>query len=325
MKFAFIILLLLFPAPRASAFLFGGAREERAAIKLAEMRLAFEAGDCLSALEISSAFIMEKPSAAMREEAYGYMGRCYETSGSTDKAINMYKLAIGLYPENVLFASRLALIYNKAGFPEKAVPLFLKVLSIKTDELDANLGLARAYAALGFLSRAKDFYSRAVVLQDLRQSSSLEEYALCMLRKRDWPEAIFIAGKGAALQPKSAFWPQVGARVSAGQGKYFKAALAIEEAVKLGPSRRLRLERALYLLLDGRLRLAIEAADRELAEDGSDALASIVKAIALHSLGRKEDAAPYFAKAAGGGPFTAKIAGAFLADNRAEAEDSCKK
>ncbi|MDO8803058.1 MAG: tetratricopeptide repeat protein [Elusimicrobiota bacterium] len=318
-----ILTLLLFSSVPAEAFLFGGASDKKAAASLEMMRSAFEAGDCASALELSGAFLREKPPPELREEAYGYMGRCYESAGSTDKAISLYKLALGLYPENILFATRLALIYNQAGFPENAAPLFLKVLSIKSDDLAANLGLARAYASLGFLSRAKDFYSRAVILQDFLDPAVLEEYELCMLRKRDWPEARFIAGKGAQAAPLSAFWHQARARVSAGQGDYRKALSAMEAAILLEPSRRLRLERALYLLLGGLSRRAIDAADAELAADGKDALAAAVKGMALYSLGQKAEAAPYFITARCGGPFTAKIAGSFLP--AAGAEATCEK
>ncbi len=319
------LVLLLFSAAPAQAFLFGGASDKRAGAGLEKMRAAFAARDCSSVLELSPAFLEEKPPAAMREEAYGYMGSCYESAGAADKAISLYKVALGLYPENILFTSRLALIYNQAGFPENAVPLFLKVLSIKSDDTDANLGLARAYAALGFLSRAKEFYSRAVILQDFRDQAVLREYALCMLRKRDWPEALFITGAGAKAAPLSSFWPQVEARVRAGQGDYHKALPAIEGAILLEPSRRLRLERALYLLMGGLPRRAIEAADAELAVDGKDALASVVKGMALYSLGKRTEAVPYFTAARSGGPFTAKIAGSFLDGSQKAAEDACKK
>lgn len=322
-----LLFLLIFSSVPARAFLFGGAQEERAAAGLAQMRSVFETGDCPAVLELSGTFLKEKPPSTMREEAYGYMGRCYESAGSTDKAISLYKLALGLYPENVLFSSRLALIYNRAGFPENAAPLFLKVLSIRSDDTEANLGLARAYSSLGFLSRAKDFYSRAVILQDFLDTGVLEEYARCMLRKRDWPEAALIAAKGAAAAPRSAFWSLLEARISAGQGNYFGALPAIEAAIRLEPSRQLRLERALYLLLGGLPLRAIEAADQELASDDKDALASAVKGMALYAQGQKAAAAEYFTAAGRGGPFTAKIAGAFPGKKPPSegTEDSCEK
>lgn len=317
--------LLLAAAVPARAFLFGGHSDKEAAALLGEMSAAFERGECVTVLEKFGDFFGEKPPAKMREEAYGYAGRCFEASGSTDKAIGVYKLARGLYPENSLFAYRLALIYNQSGFPENAVPLFLKVLAVYPDDIGANLGLARSYASLGFLAKAGDYYSRAVILQDFKDGPALKEYAFCMLKKRDWNEALFVAGKGSQVSPGLSAWPLVEARVRAGKGEYYKAVAAMEAAVKLEPSRHLRLERALYQLLAGLPRRAMAAADAELLLDKADPLASLVKGMALYNLGDKAGSAEYFTRAGAGEPFTAKIAAAFLRIPAKAEADSCKK
>ncbi|HCC48837.1 MAG TPA: hypothetical protein DEQ38_12085 [Elusimicrobia bacterium] len=317
--------LLLLAAAPAEAFLFGRSSDKNAADSLGGMRSAFNGGDCVTVLALSENFLKEKPPAAMREEAYGYMGRCYEAAGSTDKAISFYKVALGLYPENSLFSSSLAQIYNQAGFPENAAPLFLQVLSLSPDDLPANLGLARAYAALGFFSRAAEFYAKGAALQNYADLPALEEYARCLLRKRDWGGAAFISAKGRAAAPRSALWPLLEARAWAGRGDYYKAVEALDAALRYESNRRLRLERALYLLLGGLPRRAAEAADAELALAAGDPLASAVKGMALYSLGEKTAAAPYFAAARSGGPFVSKIAGAFLNGSAPGPEDACKK
>ena len=325
MRRAALLLLVLAAAAPAQAFLFGGASDKRAARLLAGMRVSFERGDCEAVAGGFSSFLAEKPPADLREEAYGYMGRCYERGGAADKAISVYKLALGLYPDNIFFSSRLAAIYSQAGFNSEAVPLFLKVLDLRSDDVPANLGLARAYAALGFYAKAKVFYSREVALQNFSDAAALREYAGCMLKKRDWPEAVFIAGKGTAAAPASAYWSLVGARVLAGQGEYYKALPLMEAAIRLEPSRQLRLERALYLLLAGLPKRAIEAADTELAADKGDALAASVKGMALYLLGLKTDANAYFTIARGGSPFTAAVAESFLKSSSTPVEDLCKK
>ena len=319
-----VALLLAAPAP-ARAFLFGGESYKKAGALLGEMNAAFERGECVTVLEKAGKFFGEKPPAEMREEAYGYTGRCYEAAGSTDKAIGIYKLARGLYPDNSLFAYRLALIYNQSGFPANAVPLFIKVLAVYPDDIGANLGLARAYAVLGFLAKAGDYYSRAVILQDFKDGPVLKEYAFCMLKKRDWNEVLFAAGKGAQAGPGLAAWPLLEARVSAGRGDYYKALTSIESAILLEPSRHLRLERALYLLLAGLPRRAITAADAELLLDKADPLAALVKGMALYNLGDKAGSAEYFIRAGAGEPFTAKIAASFFGVPAKSEGDSCKK
>lgn len=322
MRPALPLALLLCLAQPAAAFFFGKTSDRRAGELLIAARAAREAGNCAASLEFAENLLAEKPPAAMREEAYGHMGSCYESCGSVDKAISLYKLALGLYPENRGFAQRLALIYNSTGFPQLAVPLFGKVLATRGDDVEANLGLARAYAAQGFLGRAKAHYSKAVILQDFSDAAALEEYARWMLRKGDWAEAVFIAGRGAQLTPLSAVWPALEARALAGQGKYYKAIEVLEAALKLDPSRALRLERALYLLMGGLPKRAMEAAEQELAA-GPDPLASMVKGMALYSLGRKAEAAPLLAAGREAGPFSDKVAAALLAEKKAAPEGTC--
>ena len=315
---ALAFLLLAAAVPGVSAFPFFGRSDVKAETDLHGMSDAYGRGECDTVLELADPFFGEKPPSAMREEAYGYIGSCYENLGSLDKAIGLYKLALGLYPDNSLFSYRLALIYNQAGFPENAVPLFLKILGNSPDDAGANLGLARAYYTLGFLAKAGNNYSRVAVLQGFSDAGVLEEYAFCMLKKRDWEQALLIAGKGESAAPGRKVWPLIEARVRAGQGAYPAAVAALDEAVKREPSRLLRLERALYLLLGGSAQKAAEAADAELAAAPGDPLASMVKGMALYSSGRKQEAAPYFSAARSGGPFTAELAGSFLKDAAAK-------
>ncbi len=317
-------LLLLFCAGRADAFLFGGSSDRKAGELLGELRAARDRGDCAAVGRLSEAFFAEKPPAAMREEVYACVGACYERGGLTDKAISTYRLALELYPRNHVFAAGLAGIYNASGFHAKAAPLFLKVLEGRPDDVQACLGLARAYAALGFHARAKTYYSRAVVLRDFSDAGLLKEYAGAMLRKRDWDEALFIAGKGEALLPGDAAWPLARARALYGRGDYYKALPELEAALLLAPSRALRLERALCLLMAGLPRRAIAAAETELAADPADPLASIVKGMALYNLGEKAAAAPYFKAAGAGGPFTAAVAAAFAVAPAPAGTETCK-
>jgi len=316
-------LVLLLAASPAGAFFFGSSSDQRAGELLAGMGAAYEGGNCQAALELSEKFLGEKPPAAMREEAYGYMGRCYEAVGAVDKAISLYKLALGLYPENSLFSYRLAMIYNQSGFNQLAVPLFLKVLAVKTDDIEANLGLARAYAAQGFLARAKDYYSRSVILQDFGDAAVLEEYARCMLRKGDWDEAVFIAGKGEQAVPRAPLWRRLEAKAMAGQGQYYKAIELIESAIRLESSRGLRLERALYLLMGGLPKRAMEAADAELSA-AADPLASLIKGMALYSQGRKGEAAPYLSAGRLAGPFSDKVAASLLGEQKEKEAGNAK-
>ncbi|HNW43907.1 MAG TPA: tetratricopeptide repeat protein [Elusimicrobiales bacterium] len=327
MRPAILLVLLALSAPLpARAALFGKASERIAGERLAAMHAAFDAGDCAAVVEASGAFLGEKPPRLMREEAYGYLGQCYETGGLTDKAISLYKVALELFPENTLFSARLAGIYNNSGFYESAAQLFLKILALKSGDIGANLGLARAYSRLGFLGKAGDYYSKTAALQNFSDAQVLREYASCLLKRRDWAAAAALNAKGAKAEPGAAFWPLMSARALAGQGDYRKAALAMDESIRLGPSRQGRLERALYLLLGGDPAQAIAAADAELAAGKPDALAASVKALALYSMGETRQAEPYFsAAAAAEGTFTGRLAAAFLAADKNGGAGACKK
>jgi len=290
---------LLVPV-NAAAFLFGGISDKKAEDMLAGMAANFENGDCRSVAEISQTLFREKPSSAIREKAYSYIGRCYESQGLPDKAITVYKLAYGLYPENDFFAARLASIYLKTGFYATAVPLFEKVLKGRSDDVEANSGLARCYASLGFLSKAKPYYSRAAILGDFGDLSLLKEYAAQMLRKRDWEEAALIADYALKLAPGDAALYEVMARVAAGRGDYKQAAAHMRAAVKLKSSgTELVLELALLEFLGGNYEAALSALPAAGTEHG--ALSLVIRGMALYKKGERARALEYFKEAAGSG------------------------
>ena len=242
------------------------------------------------------------------------MGRCYEKEGLADRAIGLYQLASGLYPDNHFFAARLAGIYLDTGFYENSAALFEKIVDARPDDPEASLGLARAYARLGFLSKAKTYYSLFAALTNFGERAVLREYASVMLKKRDWGEVLMLAEQGRRTDPENPFWPQTLARLQAGKGDYKKAWDHMNSAVKMSPeSRSLALERALYMLLSGNPGSAAASADEALARIPGDPLASLIKAMALFKEGKNGKARSFFEAASKNGePFTAEIAAAFL-------------
>ena len=310
-------LLLLFPL-NAAAFLFGGISDKKAEDMLAGMAANFDKGDCQAVDEISQTLFSEKPSSAIREKAYSYMGRCYETHGLPDKAMTIYKLAYDLSPESDFFALRLASIYLTTGFYANAVPLFEKTLQSRSDNLEANAGLARCYASLGFLSKAKPYYSKAAILSDFGDLDFLKEYTAQMLRKRDWEEAALIAAYAVKLAPGDSDPREALARVAAGRGDYKQAAAQMRNAVKLKPSDAdLALELALLELLGGNYEAALGAIPAPYSDTGPAAgtgqrgLALVIRGMALHKKGERARALEYFKEAAGSSqPFIAEFAAA---------------
>lgn len=321
---AALLFCLLAAAPRAEAFLFGGASEKQAAGRLAALRAAYGGGDCAGVRAQAETFLAEKPPRAMREEADGYIGDCYERDGLTDKAVSHYKVALELFPDNARFAARLGAIYNSAGFYAQAAPLFAGVLDKAPADAEAAAGLARAYYGLGFLAKAKAYYAQAAGLEKYSDAELLREYAGCLLKQRDWDGADALIARGAAAEPASSFWPSASARALAGRGAYAEAASALAAADKLEPSPQRRLERALYLAQAGLADEALTAAEAELASGGGP-LASFVKGFVLYNSGRPAEAQPFFsAAAAAGNSFTGRLAAAFLAAAKKEG-GPCKR
>jgi len=287
--------LLLYPL-NASAFLFGGVSDKKAEDMLGVMSVNFENGDCRAVAAISQDLFREKPSSAIREKAYSYLGRCYETQGNYDKAIMVYKLAHGLYPENDLFSGRLASIYLKTGFYDIAIPLFEKVLKGRSYDIEANAGLARCYAFRGFLSKAKIYYSRAAILCDFGDLGLLKEYASQMLRIRDWDEAGLIAGYGIKLAPGEAYFYEVMARIAAGRGDYKVSAGHMRSAIRRDPeSADLALELALVEFLAGDYDAALGAIPA--AGTRHRALSLLIRGMALHKKGERVRALEHFKEA----------------------------
>jgi tetratricopeptide (TPR) repeat protein len=308
------IFLMAFPAG-AAAFLFGGVSDEKAEETLRGMEAGFSAGDCRAVAGASEELFGEKPSSAIRAEAYSYLGRCYESQEMPDKAITVYKLAHGLYPDNGFFTGRLAAIYLKAGFYGMAAPLFEQVLKERFDDIEANAGLARCYAALGYLERAKSYYSRAAILGGFGDAALLKEYAARMLRKRDWEEAELAAGYALKLDPGDAGPHELLARASAGRGNYKEAAALMRRAAGLSPSDGpLALELALAELLAGNSEAALASVSVRGLDDNP--LALVIRGLALRKKGERVPALEYFRKAAAlpGQPFVSAFAAELAKD-----------
>jgi len=314
----FCALTLAGPALHAGAFrFFGLSSEGRAPELLAAMKKDLENGNCAEVAAGSEALFGEKPFAETKMQAYKYLGQCYELQELPDKAISVYKLCRGLYPEEKFFPARLAAIYLKAGFYSTAAPLFKEVLGGRSDNIEANAGLGRCYAEIGFLERAKEYYAKAIILGDFKDQGLLKEYAWWMIRKRDWGEAELILARALERDPGDAGLYAALARIAAGKGDYASAAARLSQALERRPGDRgYTLERALVLLLSGDAGAAEAAAGSFLKDPAhKDPLASLIKGLALYRKGNLAAARPLLAAAGEEeGSFTARLAGALLAE-----------
>jgi len=300
----------------AGAFRFFGLGSEVKALAILDtMKADFGKGDCAAVVADGDALFREKPSSETRKYAYKYLGQCYESQELPDKAISVYKLGLGLYPEERFFSARLAAIYLKAGLYSTAAPLFKDIIGDRPDDIEANAGLGKSYAETGFLAKAKDYYSRAVILGDFKDSRLMKEYAWWMIKKRDWGEAELILSKALELDAGDAGVYAALSRISSGKGDYKSAAARLSAALERKPGNRsFALERALVLLMAGDAAGAAGAASDFLKDGTQDPFASLIKGMALYKKGDLAGARTALAPAGkDGGTFVARIAGALLA------------
>ncbi|MBI4801370.1 MAG: tetratricopeptide repeat protein [Elusimicrobia bacterium] len=313
----FCALSLSGPGLNAGAFRFFGLGSETGALELLEsMRSDFGKGNCEAVSLAGDLLFKEKPSSETRKHAYKYLGACYESRGLPDRAISVYELGRGLYPGEVFFSARLAAIYLKAGLYATAAPLFKDVIENRPDDIEANAGLGKSYSEMGFLARAKDYYSRAVILGDFKDMALMKEYAWWMIKKRDWAEAELILARALKLDPGDAGIYAALSRVYSGKDDYKSAAAALSAALEREPeSRSFALERALVQLLAGDAAGAAGAAADFLKDGAQDPFASLIKGLALYKKGDLAGARGALAAAGkDDGTFVARIAGALLAE-----------
>jgi len=314
MKSGFVLIylfLIIYPSVSyAGLFSFS----ERIEMKKQETQIEklYALGSCREVLTKSDYFLNNESGGAYKEKVYYMRGRCLEKLKENDRALTVYNLASGLYPDNMDFIYRRAIIYSEAGFKEKAIPMLKKILAKNPDDIDANVAAADSYADIGFLDRAAEFYDKAAGLQKYADEDTVVKYAFCLLRLRRWDEVGKVLKKSAADRKDEISRQKLRARVYAGEGDYRSAAEELKTPAEGADKRRTDMERAVYLTEAGLYAEAEKTADVYLAADGKDRFAALVKGLSAYKSGRRDEAKKYFIKASGNSDFVGRLAKAFL-------------
>lgn len=279
------------------------SHKESAAEKiLNEMELAYSGSDCLKVHSLYEKFSAEKPSSALREKAYYYEGLCYEKEETADKAIGIYKIAAELYPKNHVFTYRLALVYNAAGFYDKALPLFQKVIDKNFKETGAVIGAARASRSLGRMEKAAEYYDAAIAMSGDNNAALIAEYAGCLTEAARFGEARSVIEKGIAAKDGPE-WAAMAAVTFAAEGRFAEASSSMDMALSRENRREYRISKSFYDFWAGKKDSALSAAEKELEAAPGDPLAAFLKGMILRSEGKTEEGNRYFRISACGGKF----------------------
>jgi tetratricopeptide (TPR) repeat protein len=81
--------------------------------------------------------------------AYLFLGNAYTYSGSPNEAVNAYRQAIQLNPDEVMAYTQLGVAYESLKRYGEAIKAYQQAIRLMPNEAKARYGLARAYLALG--------------------------------------------------------------------------------------------------------------------------------------------------------------------------------
>ncbi|MDP6584296.1 MAG: tetratricopeptide repeat protein, partial [Anaerolineales bacterium] len=93
---------------------------------------------------------------------YFNRGNDHSNSGKYEEAIESYKQAIKLNPDDAYAHTRLGVAYRKSGMYEDAIESYKQAIRINPDDADAHIGLGIAYGRLGKHKEAIESYKQAI-------------------------------------------------------------------------------------------------------------------------------------------------------------------
>ncbi len=268
-------------------------------------------GDYLGAARAASALLEKgRLTPSEQQRAYWTLAQSYERLGSLERALSAYQVAVQLFPKNKGLALGMAKLLHRAGLDDRARPLFATVLEMESRNAEAHLGLAEGSLSVGRLDDAIDHYRVALEGSLPDPAATWRDYAHALAERRDFAAAETAIGRALALSPTA---ENLYARAVFQRAQGKPAAFAsLDEALRLESDRRdLRLQRALWLLKDGRLDEA-EAEARRMPL--RDPLASLILGVSALKRGDRSLAADFFRLASEGTPYVSQAAQALLKD-----------
>ncbi|MCG2727006.1 MAG: hypothetical protein L6420_12295 [Elusimicrobia bacterium] len=293
-KILFIFLLsihyYLFPAVYAGAFWFSGESEKKYEADIIAIKVDYEKPDCFQVIKKVNEFLESKPPAHFKEEAYTYLGSCYEKRNEIDRALDIYGLANTLYPNNNFFRESLANIYLGAGFFEKSLLLFKELVENKVSSYRAFAGLAKSYASLGFYKKARENFFKALEMNEYKDIDLIKAYSRELMRVRLYDDVLAIFEKTFREFKQDAEIYLILSRVYMYKGEYEKSLTYINEAQKISPDRRDMAVYGIFLnIMVSDYDNALAKINRFMKNNAEDSLALLARAIVKLKKGNKKE------------------------------------
>jgi tetratricopeptide (TPR) repeat protein len=99
---------------------------------------------------------------SLKAWAYFQIGYCYDELGNYTKAIEAYKQAIRINPDDAYVHCNLGAVYGSLGLYKDAIEAFKQAIRIDPDDAKAHYCLGLAYDSLGLYKDAIEAYKQAI-------------------------------------------------------------------------------------------------------------------------------------------------------------------
>ncbi|MBR4592779.1 MAG: tetratricopeptide repeat protein [Elusimicrobiaceae bacterium] len=257
-----------------------------------EARKAYDMGDYPTAISSLSEYIYKTKNVNRREvRAYRLLGKSYEQSGQTSRALEVYSEALEFHPKNVPLLLQAAHLYQQNGLTMRSIELYDKALTQEPTNTTALAGQAANYTTLGFYSKARTFYDRFFELSEKITPDYRARYASTFLHQRNYEQAfihITLALEQDSSNPD--FW-RLSAEARRGLNQPQAALLDLEAAVQLAPQRTDFLAyKALWLYEAEQYEDSVQTADLILQLQPNNELAQLIQALNWSKQGKTKAA-----------------------------------
>lgn len=234
---------------------------------------------------------------ALAEVELYYKGR----KGRPDKAIELYKKAVSLQPDNFMLAWDLGdRLFNRGMYAE-AIMYYKKALGLGQTKNPSPFlwRVADAYWSQGLYHEAIAYYKEAVALEP-NNSRTIFLLARKLTELRQYDEAIAYYERAASLEPQESLHMSLLGDLYLGQGKYDQAITCFKRGIRVALGRPKcaliwRLGDAYYA--QGLYDEAIAQYEEAVALDPGDVRLTSKFADVLYDLGQYERSLAYYEKA----------------------------
>lgn len=232
-----------------------------------QARKLYEQGNYQQAITELQDYIYKTKNVKRREaRAYRLLGLSYEQTGHLGKALETYLEALEFHPDHVPLLVEAARLYQQTNLTDRSIALYERALKEEPSNAEALAGQAANYAAMGFYSKARQFYDQFFEMVPTAAPKYRARYANTFLAQRNYPQAFINITMALTQEPQNPDFWLLSAQARRGLHQPLQALQDLKAAVLLAPDRPdLLAYQALWLYEAGQDDAARQATERLLA------------------------------------------------------------